>query len=393
MLWLKCGMGLARGVPAARHLVTKDILSPSPSAPSNRTKNIQYAGSLAYHRRMGCPPQPTPPRLSDISSSENQTLLLSKQLPEAPKAMEFENVPGNASFPSTQNPPGPTEKEHLLPQHHPFTTGKTPEDLLVESCADLVTWIGGPYAILLQFAAPGIALGSCQHSRFQTDPISRFRRTAAFILAVVHGTEAQKAAICGAIRKQHSFIKGPNYTANDPLLQKWTAATLYAGAVLMRDTFSISGRELSRIEKEGLCAQFGRFATALDMPAEMWPASLDEFEAYFDEQIRTLEITEASQKAADILLRGMNLPWFLLWGLVVMRVLMAVWLPERLRVAYGLSSPDRWFVWMGYTAIVWLIWTANWVMPERLKILVGSWMKKEMARAAEDIRIQGRWMM
>lgn len=129
------------------------------------------------------------------------------------------------------------------------------------------------------------------------------------------------------------------------------------------------------------------------MPAYMWPSSLDEFETYFDEQIHTLEITDASKKAADILWRSVELPWFLLWGLVVMRLLMAVWLPERLRIAYGLPSPENWLVWLECTAVVRAMWMINWAVPERFKVVVGSWMKKEMARAAEDIRINGRWIM
>ncbi|KAK0735309.1 hypothetical protein B0T21DRAFT_441619 [Apiosordaria backusii] len=272
--------------------------------------------------------------------------------------------------------PPPKAKEPLLPT---TTSHQTPEDLLKQSCANLVGWLGGPYAVLLQIASPGIALGSCTHSRFQTHPISRFRRTAVFIMAVVHGTEEQKALICGAIKKQRiltkyedSYINGPDYTATDPHLQKWTAATIFVAGQLTHELFSLDRKSLPRAEKEVLCSQFGRFATALDMPVEMWPSSLEEFEAYFDEQIRTLEITEASKKVAGVLLRGMELPWFLMWALPAMRALMAVWLPERLRVGFGLPDREGWLVCLGYCVVVWTIWTVNWLTPERVKVLVES---------------------
>ncbi|KAK4174847.1 hypothetical protein QBC36DRAFT_33319 [Triangularia setosa] len=289
----------------------------------------------------------------------------------------------------------------------------TPENHLKQACGNLITWLGGPYAVLLQIAAPGIALGSCTHSRFQTSPISRFHRTAVFVIAVVHGTEEQKALICGAIKKQRlslptagplfcpvdadrcqdSFIHGPNYTATDPILQKWTAATLFVAGQLTHKRFSFDRTPMPRYDKEILFQQFGRFATALDMPGEMWPSSLEEFELYFEQQLRTLEITEASKKVASILLRGMELPWFLIWALPVMRVLMATWLPERFRVAFGLPDPSGWLVWGAYWVVVWTIWSINWLTPERMRVLVESWMKRDMARAAEDIRVYGRWMI
>ncbi|KAK4640974.1 hypothetical protein QC761_0097440 [Podospora bellae-mahoneyi] len=231
-------------------------------------------------------------------------------------------------------------------------TSPTPEDLLKQSSGKLLSWLGGPYAVLLQIAAPSIALGSCTHSRFQTYLISGFRRTAAFIMAVVHGTDEQKALICGTIKKQHSFITDPSYTAANPELQKWTAATLFIAGQLTQNLFSVNQSPMPRAQKEVLCQQFGRFATALDMPAEMWPSSLEEFQAYFDEQIRTIEITEESKKVANILLREIELPWFLMWTLPVMRVLMAVWLPEKFRVTFGLPNPKGWLVWAAYWAVV-----------------------------------------
>lgn len=150
---------------------------------------------------------------------------------------------------------------------------------------------------------------------------------------------------------------------------------------------------MSREEKEVLCQEFGRFATALDMPLEMWPGSLGEFERYFNEELQSLEIIEASKQVADVLLRGMELPWFLMWALPVMRVLMAGWLPERFRVAFGLPDPNGWAVWGAYWVVVRLIWGLNWLTPEGVRVLVESWMKRDMATAAEDIRVHGRWMI
>ncbi|KAK0666880.1 hypothetical protein QBC41DRAFT_325081 [Cercophora samala] len=378
----------------------------STSELKDQTKKVHYLGSQAYQRSINCSQPPDNP-------VDNTTVPEKKPSPPSYHQHPTPRLPMSKTIskPTPKSPPPPPVTEKA-PLHPTTTTTPTPEDHLKHACGNLITWLGGPYAILLQIASPGIALGSCSHSRFQTHPISRFRRTAAFIMAVVHGTEEQKALICGAIKKQRlvlfhpphpnvmltrsekdSHIHGPNYTATDPLLQKWTAATLFVAGQKTHEMFSIERKPMPRAEKEVLCQQFGRFATALDMPGEMWPRSLGEFERYFDEQLQTLEITEASEKVADILLRGMELPWFLMWALPVMRVLMAVWLPERCRVAFGLPDPNGWLVWRAYWVIVWLIWGVNWLTPERMRVLVESWMKRDMARAAEDIRVYRRWMI
>ncbi|KAK4669645.1 uncharacterized protein QC763_204810 [Podospora pseudopauciseta] len=345
-----------------------------------QTKEIHYLGSQAYQRSKNCS-QPSENPLNDSTFPRKKQPSCSNTQPYIPRFSMSNTIP--------QNPPPPppvNEKVPLLPT-------PTAEDHLKTSCGNLITWLGGPYAILLQIASPSIALGSCTHSRFRTHPISRFRRTAAFIIAVVHGTEEQRNLICNAIKKQHSHIHGPNYTANDPLLQKWTAATLFVAGQKTHELFSIEKKPMSREEKEVLCQEFGRFATALDMPLEMWPGSLGEFERYFNEELQSLEIIEASKQVADVLLRGMELPWFLMWALPVMRVLMAGWLPERFRVAFELPDPNGWAVWAAYWVVVQLVWGLNWLTPEGVRVLVESWMKRDMAKAAEDIRVHGRWMI
>ncbi|KAM7214774.1 DUF2236 domain containing protein [Rhypophila decipiens] len=218
----------------------------------------------------------------------------------------------------------------------------------------LITWLGGPYAILLQLSHPAIASASCAHSRFVIDAISRLRRTAAYIVSLTHGTEREQLLISGMITRQHCFIKSRNhdakgghkYDARDPELQKWVAATLFKGIMLVDEVVSssslfpssyspvtkkatrksweealnsdINGPKLltkpsiipeeerpsswlfsacpylgikpprvamSRSEKEALLKEARHLATSLDMPPEMWFSSLDDFESYFEGMI------------------------------------------------------------------------------------------------------------
>ncbi|KAK3359531.1 hypothetical protein B0T25DRAFT_533211 [Lasiosphaeria hispida] len=270
-------------------------------------------------------------------------------------------------------------------------------NLFLLAYQDPLIWTGAPLAILLQFAAPGIALGSCAHSRFATHPLSRLRRTVIFIAAIVHGTPDQQAAICGAVRRQHAFVRGQGYDARDAELQRWTAATIFVAMCKSRGTFGGKGAVglRSREERGELCREFGRFATVLDMPAEMWPASLDEFERYYEAELSRLErgITEESGRVARMLLFEMVLPWWLRWMLPIVRVVMVNWLPPTLREAYGLPDPAGWAMWSCYHVLVCLVHGLNQAMPAWAKGRLNGWIQKDMARAAHDIRRTGRWMV
>ncbi|KAK3357952.1 hypothetical protein B0T25DRAFT_174631 [Lasiosphaeria hispida] len=55
----------------------------------------------------------------------------------------------------------------------------------------------------------------------------------------------------------------------------------------------------SRGEKEVLCKEFRRFAMVLDMSLEMWPRRLEEFESYFEGQMRRLEGNGVSKESRE----------------------------------------------------------------------------------------------
>ncbi|KAK0619506.1 hypothetical protein B0T14DRAFT_432679 [Immersiella caudata] len=282
------------------------------------------------------------------------------------------------------------------PQSQPPLTNRA---LLALAAEELPTWLAGPYAILLQLASPSIALGSHAHSRFTSDPISRFLRTAVFILAVTHGTPQQLSAVTGIITKQHAHVRGRDYNARNAELQKWTAATLFVAQRKGRMVFGEGSRAVglrSREEMEGLCMESGRFASVLDMPGEMWPRGLDEFEEYFAREMERIEregVSAVSAEVGKVLLFGLGLPWWLAWVMVGVRVVVARWLPQGMRRAYGLGDPNEWGMWLGYWTVVWWAWGLNWVMPGFVKRGVNREMLGFMVKAAEDIERTGRWTM
>jgi uncharacterized protein (DUF2236 family) len=210
------------------------------------------------------------------------------------------------------------------------------------------------------------------------------------MMAVVYGTEEDKAAVVGAVRRQHSYVRGPGYDAVDAHLQRWTAMTLFAAICKVQEVLFEGW--MGRTELEILCQEYKSFAVVLDMPSDLWPDSLDGFEQCWDDIMdNEIDVGDNGHTMARLLLYDVALPWYLLWMLPLMRVLVAAWLPEELRIAYGLPDPRGWAVWFAYYALVTTIRLVYFAIPIHVRLMMHEWMKRDMRYAAEGIRKTGRW--
>lgn len=101
--------------------------------------------------------------------------------------------------------------------------------------AEGILLAGGGVAILLQVANPGVGAGVNNHSNFAYRPIDRLRTTMSYVYTMAFGTPAEKRTIIGMVHRAHAPVEGKSegveYNANDPELQLWVAATLYAAGV------------------------------------------------------------------------------------------------------------------------------------------------------------------
>lgn len=83
--------------------------------------------------------------------------------------------------------------------------------------------------------------GVNNHSNFAYRPIDRLRTTMSYVYTMAFGTPAEKRTIIGMVHRAHAPVEGVSdadakvgavqYNANDPELQLWVAATLYAAGV------------------------------------------------------------------------------------------------------------------------------------------------------------------
>ncbi len=191
----------------------------------------------------------------------------------------------------------------------------------------------GGAASLLQTAHPEIAQGVYDHSYTAEDPLGRLRGTMQWVYAVEFGTRAEAERISAVVRRMHDGVTGPGYQANDPELQVWVAATLFATAVHM---YRLIFGELAPDELETYYEQSKVFATILGCPYEMMPAAYADFRAYYADMLATLRISDASRVIADQVLHP-RLPGGVLNepGLAVIRLITVGLMPEPIRRQYG----------------------------------------------------------
>lgn len=217
---------------------------------------------------------------------------------------------------------------------------------------------GGGCAILLQLADPRVAHAVARHSEFDTAPLRRLDGTLAYVTAIVHGDAADRAFVRRQVAAAHAPVHGTfrdevaddddarasaavgtdanertrTYDANDADAQRWVAATLYWTArEVLRCTF---GR-LSPSHDELLLRGFAPVGTALRMPAEAWPATVDDFDAWFATSVGRARVTAAARESHAKLLRASGAPRWLRAFVPLVNLLALGLLPSPVRRGFA----------------------------------------------------------
>lgn len=206
----------------------------------------------------------------------------------------------------------------------------------------------GAAAILLQLAEAGVGQGVNQHSNFTYRVTDRLRTTMTFVYCMVYGTPEERRTITDMVTRVHNQVngtleegrdKGKKYSALDPDLQLWVAATLYATAI---QTYQrIFGVIDDEILQENIYREYAILATTLQVPPDMWPPTREAFWQYWDSKIETLEVTQHAKEAGSDLLSLRHAPFYLRMFLPNVRIVTAELLPERIRQEFGLTLHPR----------------------------------------------------
>jgi len=209
---------------------------------------------------------------------------------------------------------------------------------------EAVMLAGAGRAILLQLANPGVGYGVARHSNFVAAPLKRLHGTLSYIYALTNGTPEQQKLVKLQVQRSHRPVKGaataahPAYSASDPALQLWVAATLYDSGI---QSYCALFPALDPDVAEVVYKDYGVLGTALGMPAELWPATRAEFARYWELQLAQLQVDETIKAVASELLAAKHAP---LWVKAIMplaRFLTVGLLPAQVREMYGFSWSAR----------------------------------------------------
>ncbi|MBE1533300.1 oxygenase MpaB family protein [Actinomadura algeriensis] len=208
------------------------------------------------------------------------------------------------------------------------------EDLIREITREGALIAAGGAASLLQTAHPQVAQGVYDHSYTAEDPLRRLQNTMGWLYAVQFGTKEEAETFSALVWKGHEQVTGPGYRANDPDLQVWVAATLFAVSTQFYQV--LFRRKLDERELEEYYGQTKVYATIIGCPDGRMPETYRDFRAYYAEMLRTIEISDASRAVADQVLHPktpggvLNAP-----GLAAIRLLTAGLMPAPIREQYG----------------------------------------------------------
>lgn len=212
--------------------------------------------------------------------------------------------------------------------------------------------LGAGRAILMQLAHPQIGAAIAEHSDFASNPLSRLMHTLGYIYALSNGSAEQQRKMKFYVDEAHRSVRGkrneehgtPAYSALDPRLQLWVAATLFDSARVIAHQVLPSTID----HDEELYRQYSQLGTALQMPEDYWPATLHDFDLYMGQTLGALKVTGRTGQIAEKLFAGRNAPWWIRAGLPLMRDVTIAQIPQELREEFGfeltrkvLKSNDR----------------------------------------------------
>ncbi|HLU68555.1 MAG TPA: oxygenase MpaB family protein [Kofleriaceae bacterium] len=225
-----------------------------------------------------------------------------------------------------------------------------PDSLTWQLNREVVNFLGGGRAILLQLAHPYVAHAIDQHSTVRSDARARFERTFAAVFAMAFGDldTAFRAArrvylthtrVHGEISEDVGrYRRGDRYRANDAGALLWVHATLLDTVLAVREHVfgPLDAYRLERYYQESK-----RFAYLFGLTDALLPRDHGEFRAYWDATLASGDIAvgRVARELADFVLEpplALARPlagWY--------RVMTAGLLPEPVRRGFGMRFGRR----------------------------------------------------
>lgn len=149
--------------------------------------------------------------------------------------------------------------------------------------------LGAGSTVLHQLADRGTGLGVAEHSTTLQRPADRLRTTLLYVYMMIHGTDEERKQIVRMVNKAHAHVRSEGrYSAYDPELQLWVAATLAHNGLFIWE--KIHGR-LDDASRERIYRDSQIFGNALQVKPEQWPATITDFEEYWERKLDQIAAT------------------------------------------------------------------------------------------------------
>jgi len=202
--------------------------------------------------------------------------------------------------------------------------------------------------VAMQLAWPEVGYGVVE-SRVESGsvtkhPFKRFRTTIGYLGVTLLGSHELRTAFREAINAQHRQVRSTpqspvKYNAFNRDLQLWVASCIYYGFV---DTATRIHGPMTRHEQEVLLRAGARIGTTLQVPADKWHRSPEEFWSYWETGLQRCDIDDRVGAYLNGLLRLTMLPAPLRWVFGrPTRWTNTGFLPEPIREQLGLEWTDR----------------------------------------------------
>ena len=208
--------------------------------------------------------------------------------------------------------------------------------------------LAGAANVIMQLGVPGVGHGvvesRVESGRLFDHPYKRTRTTLTYLSVAVLGTDDDRAMYRRAVNKAHAQVFSTDespvkYHAMDPGLQLWVAACLYRG---FEDTYAALIGELDPAEAERVYQASAPLGTTLQVRPEMWPATREDFQKYWDDMMDQVHIDDTVRAYLHAITRAKFLPRPIPWIIGGFNQFVTTgFLPQRFRDEMHYTWTDR----------------------------------------------------
>ena len=218
-----------------------------------------------------------------------------------------------------------------------------PESETWRVAREAALFAGAWRAALLQLAHPWVAQAIADHSDVEHNPLGRFQRTFRSVFAFHFAGWDEVRFLARRLHRLHGTIRGVepgsgrSYEANRGEVMRWVAITLWDTALTVHDALVAP---LDEARRDAYVREGNRFARLFGLHPDELPGTHADMRREMERLLNagTLVVTPVARRLGQNLLCPPTLPLSRWWAPAIAG-LTADWMPEPLRIGFGL--PER----------------------------------------------------